>query len=278
MMKRFYSSIVALALATALGAQSALSWAVKPDWSSGSIGLEVSVDFEAASLSMPTARSRAEEMVRREIPEIVGQAISGLALTHDTSLGEAIAKGAYDHGLGAELAPLVRKIDSTINPDLGTLVARYVLPMTALLERLAPRYVPIKPYRPLGFVPTKEYSGIVIVVAHGLPLRGTSRIVQLKPALYPRLFDEEMRLVYTKEFVLRDALVAQGILGYYTESDEAGLKARVGARPLYVFARELFGMSPTDIVISNEDARAILALDANRELLARARVAVLLEG
>jgi len=277
-MRRISLSIFSIALAATLEAQAALSWASKPDLSGGSIGLEVSVNFAAAGLSMPTARSRAEEMARREIPEIVGAAIAGLALTHDASLGDAIAKGAYDHGLGAELAPLARKIDATISPDLGSLVARYVLPLPALLERLAPRRAPTQPYRPLGFVPTKEYTGIVIVVARELPLRGTSRMARLEPALFPRVFDEDMRPVYAEEFVARDALVSQGLLGYYAESEEADLKARVGAMPLYVFARQLFGIRPTDIVISTEDARSILALDANRALLASARVAVLLEG
>jgi hypothetical protein len=54
------------------------------------------------------------------------------------------------------------------------------------------------------------------------------------------------------------------------------LAALVGPNPLRIFAREVFGIYPTDPIIDREDALKILSSDNNRRLLREGRVLFIL--
>jgi hypothetical protein len=52
---------------------------------------------------------------------------------------------------------------------------------------------------------------------------------------------------------------------------------RVGDDPLLVMATAIFGTDRTDLVISRDDATAILGLSANRDLLREGKVTIVLD-
>jgi hypothetical protein len=73
-------------------------------------------------------------------------------------------------------------------------------------------------------------------------------------------------------YVSRESILAKSPSGL----DEK-LLSRVGANPLRIMARGVFGETPTDPIIDIEDARIILSSEANRRLLREGRVAVVLD-
>jgi outer membrane protein OmpA-like peptidoglycan-associated protein len=84
-----------------------------------------------------------------------------------------------------------------------------------------------------------------------------------------------MNLLYEKNMV--DPAIAResGIVEYTADADETAYEDRVGADPLRINARELFGQYRTDPVISKDDALKILSLPENRALLREGKVAIL---
>jgi hypothetical protein len=57
---------------------------------------------------------------------------------------------------------------------------------------------------------------------------------------------------------------------------EGELAALAGTNPLRIFAREVFGINPTDLVIDREDALKITSTENNRRLLRDGRVVLVL--
>lgn len=135
---------------------------------------------------------------------------------------------------------------------------------------------PFRMERVLSWVPTREFTGLLIYAAEELPLRGTEESTRIVPALLPEIFDTDLRPVLEQDMLLPQAINRWGVAAYTETCDEEPWKERIGTDPLRIMARQAFGVHPTDIIISREDADRILASPHNRELLRQGRILVIL--
>jgi hypothetical protein len=107
---------------------------------------------------------------------------------------------------------------------------------------------------------------------------GTNGVVQARPALFPRLFDENMSVILEKGMCAPEALAAWGMVGYATSLDDPVVLQRAGALPLRLVARGVFGDNSTDIVIPTEAALQLLTLQQNIELLREGKVVIIYDS
>ena len=110
-------------------------------------------------------------------------------------------------------------------------------------------------------------SGL-IVDARGLGAR---------PAMSPRILDEDGREVYGSSMVGREYAIQQGMAGYAKDLEKAKANDRVAGDPLVVKAKDITGQSGSDIVVSNEDADRIRQVAAGSEFLKQCRVMIVLD-
>ncbi|MBN2123081.1 MAG: hypothetical protein JW821_02205, partial [Deltaproteobacteria bacterium] len=103
------------------------------------------------------------------------------------------------------------------------------------------------------------------------------RGIEVKPALVPRIMDENGNVVYGSAYVSRDHAVKEGMVGYVQEIEAMGDHFRSGATPLVVKGIRTADAGATDIVISNADGARIRGSASNLELLQRCRVTILLD-
>ena len=115
--------------------------------------------------------------------------------------------------------------------------------------------------------PGKAYSGL-IVDARGLNVR---------PALAPKVLDENGKEVYGSSYVSREYAVQQGMVGYAKDPDKAASNERVSPDALLVKGIKADGPNKTDIIISNNDASALLAISENLNFLRKCKVIVLVD-
>lgn len=66
-----------------------------------------------------------------------------------------------------------------------------------------------------------------------------------------------------------------GVVAYTESTNEYEWIDRVGNDPLRILARGVFGVLPTDLIISQADADRLLAHPDNRELLREGRILVI---
>jgi len=106
------------------------------------------------------------------------------------------------------------------------------------------------------------YTGL-IVDARGLGL---------KPALVPRLFDEQGQEIYVGGVLSRDQAVQNGVAGYSKDLVAASRQPRVTDNPLIVKGVKAAGTKGTDVVLSPEGAQKIKQTESQSQYLRQARV------
>ncbi len=112
----------------------------------------------------------------------------------------------------------------------------------------------------------EQYTGLIV------DMRG----IEFRPALAPRIFSEDGRLIYGPEFLSRRAGIERGIAGYARSLSDTELKARTGKRPLHIVALESMGHYRTDAVIAEEDAMKIFDHPTTLKNLRKAKVVFLI--
>lgn len=116
-----------------------------------------------------------------------------------------------------------------------------------------------------GSMPTTTagvYTGL-IVDCKGLGVR---------PAMAPKITDEQGNEIYGSKFVSREWAVEIGMVGYDKDLNRARQNDRVTNNPLVVKALQASGPNKTDIVISAADAAMIHQATANQNFLDKCKV------
>ncbi len=130
-----------------------------------------------------------------------------------------------------------------------------------------PAQEPMTP-EPMTPMPTPSvYTGLV-VDAHGINAR---------PAMSPKIFDENGQEVYGSGYVSREYAVQQGMTGYAKDLATAQANPRVTNEPLTVKGLRTEGPGKSSIVISNADAAKIRSASENLSFLKKCRVVIVLD-
>jgi hypothetical protein len=112
--------------------------------------------------------------------------------------------------------------------------------------------------------PGEAYTGL-LVDARGLGL---------KPALAPRILDEQGKELYAGEALARDQAVQAGVAGYAKDMIAGSRQQRVTDKPLIVKGVRASGNKATDIVLDGEGVKAIQQSEPSAHYLRQARVVV----
>lgn len=115
--------------------------------------------------------------------------------------------------------------------------------------------------------PGQLYTGL-IVDARGLGIR---------PAMAPRILNEDGKEIYGSARISRDYAVREGMAGYLKDPVAAQTNPRVADKPLLVKAVKVSGNARVDPVISNADAAALESASENLSMLEKCRVIILVD-
>lgn len=111
------------------------------------------------------------------------------------------------------------------------------------------------------------YTGLVI----------DARGIGARPAMSPRVFDEDGKELYGSAQVEREYAISQGMSGYARDLTAAQANARVTAHPVTVKGTKVSGAGRADIIISNADAQLIRAAAENASFMKKCRVMIVLD-
>ena len=146
-----------------------------------------------------------------------------------------------------------------------------------LTGALADTFIPKGPATPSAFptqpagqnpaAPGQLYTGL-IVDARGLGVR---------PAMAPKVVNEDGKEIYGSAWINRDYAVREGMVGYLKDPASAQANPRVTDKPLMVKAIKVSGDARVDTVISNTDAAALQSAAQNMSLLEKCRVIILVD-
>jgi len=141
----------------------------------------------------------------------------------------------------------------------------------ALADALLPKTLPTPPTGLTGTLapatPGQMYTGL-IVDARGLGV---------KPAMAPKILNEDGKEVYGSAWINRDYAVREGMVGYLKDPVQAQTNPRVADKPLMVKALKVAGDARVDMVITNADAAMLHNASENLSMLQKCRVIILVD-
>ena len=250
------------------------------DWAARELSVEVSLDLAAAGLRMPSGRIEAERLIDRDLPGILAGLVLDLPVDSYRDVADCVDDGTLDEsdllGFGGEAV----EQGSSFSRDMRSFIARYELPLHAIAGIFVRHRTPVSPEAPLEWRATRAYTGIVIYADSGLAVHGERVSDLARPCLFPRIYDDAMKLLLEKNGVAPDAIAAWGEVGYAKAASvrDGSLLPRLGESPLMIDATALFGTDRTDLIIPADEAMKILASPENRALLAAGKVVIVIDG
>ena len=158
-------------------------------------------------------------------------------------------------------------VEVTVRMPLSGNFSQVIIPRALDRRReMAPPVIP--PAAPAAPTPAGVvYTGMVI----------DARGLQARPAMSPKVLDENGKEVYGSMNVDREYAVQQGMSGYARDLTAAQSNPRVTNNPVSVKGMKTEGPGKSDIVISNADAEKIRGTSENLSFLKKCRVMIVLD-
>lgn len=250
------------------------------DWQKGALFLEIRLSLGAGEKALAEARYLAQNRVQRLLPSYFLDAVLDLRLDSFQTVGENIEQNEERFRRLNDLAERGRKLFSSLSSDLGEARIRYEYPLYGERGLIRPfiEFEHPDPFvRILGFEPTLRFSGLVVYAKGEYRAYGGQDKVRLNPALLPKLYDEDMRLVLSPTRCKPEYLRKWGVAAYTRSLDEEPFRERIGHNPLRTMARAVFGKNSTDVLIPNDAARKLLAETGNHTLLQEGRILIIID-
>lgn len=153
----------------------------------------------------------------------------------------------------------------------GTVEVTLRMPLAGSFSQIIiPKALEKKPEAPPPAVPAPTgvvYTGMVV----------DARGLQARPAMSPKILDENGKEVYGSVNVDREYAVQQGMSGYARDLTAAQSNQRVTNNPVSVKGIKTEGPGRSDIIISNADAEKIRGAADNLSFLKKCRVMIVLD-
>ncbi|HOF05683.1 MAG TPA: LPP20 family lipoprotein [Syntrophales bacterium] len=159
-------------------------------------------------------------------------------------------------------------VEVTVRMNLSGRLTQTVLPKALETPPPAPVPTPATPPGPATAEPAGDAVTGLVIDARGLAVR---------PAMSPKIIDENGKEVYGSMNVDRQYAIQQGMTGYARDLTAAQSNPRVTSNPLSVKGIRADGPGKCNIVVSNADAGTIRAAAGKMGFLQKCRVMIVLD-
>ena len=209
----------------------------------------------------------AKQDALRQLIEIV----NGVTLTSETTMSGAMV----DDVINTKVRGFIRGARQNGDPKYlsdTSVEVEYSVPMSGISDiMLPPLTVPTAAPGEAAAAPSALTTGGItgiIIDARGLKAR---------PAMAPRILDQNGNAVYGPGTYSREYAVTNGVAGYSKSLESAQKDARVMGNPLIIKGVATAGSNRTDITVSNADVSKIDSANRSYSVLKDCRVLILLD-
>jgi hypothetical protein len=209
----------------------------------------------------------AKQDALRQLIEIV----NGVTLTSETTMSGAMV----DDVINTKVRGFIRGARQNGDPKYlsdTSVEVEYSVPMSGISDlMLPPLTVPVAAPGEVASAPSSPNAGGItgiIIDARGLKTR---------PAMAPRILDQNGNAVYGPGTYSREYAVKNGVAGYSKSLEAAQKDARVMGNPLIIKGVAAAGTNRTDITVSNADVSKIDSANRSYSVLKDCRVLILLD-
>ncbi|MCG8453072.1 MAG: hypothetical protein MI717_07820 [Spirochaetales bacterium] len=219
------------------------------NWKTGEFQLQ-------ASLPLPNTMSPSDHprLLNQLENELTTRALTTLETLPWNRYGTLKQQGTPYFPVMESLALSLKRQWSRLSSDQTQVEAQYTMNLQEIVPSLALGTGQREVWEsPMGWTaqPETSWTGLVIYVPQSLPVRGTSQLRPLQPAINARLLGDQLEVLVSPE-------QGDSIPSYTTLSDYLEDSTRTGRFPLRTMAREIYGSVPCDIILSEEATKTLL--------------------
>nr|MDA3938394.1 hypothetical protein [Spirochaetia bacterium] len=168
----------------------------KINWENQQLEIIVSNSLVNIYKPLPTLKFSLESDIKQNFPYILLNGIELLTIDSKTKGEDYIRKHPTVVSSIFNLSSKVLKVHSIFTNNLKILETKYsidIYPHIAELFIKHTRETKLSPV--LDFIPSADFSGIVIYVDKNLPMYGKQSSGSFNPSLFPKIFDENLNII-----------------------------------------------------------------------------------
>lgn len=247
------------------------------NWITREFKTDISLNTEKANLQMPSGKKTASFQIKSKMPPLIQPALLSLFENSEKNLSDTVIADeltldqVYNFIMGGYKTPDVFTKDMAFLRTTNTV---NVKDLSKLLIRHTYAY---NPEKPIEYVASRPYTGIIIDARGSYPVHGEYVSSEISPCFFPQIWDDQMNRIYEKNNADPAIVESMGLVGYHYSENEADYADRIGLDPLYIKATEVYGRNRTDPIIKHKDALKILTVPENVQLLKEGKIVVLLD-
>ena len=254
-----------------LEAKSKINW-IKKEFTSN-----INLDIDKTNIAFPQGKNVVLNKIQQKLPLLIKDPLLTINVDSENKLLDVI--------LDQELSyKQVENIISSSKCTIGRFTNKssiystdHNIDVTQISSLLVKHKTPYKLQKPINYVSSKKYTGIIIDARGTLPVHGEFVQDKVNPCLFPKVYSSDMELFYEKNMVDSVKSKESGICNYdYSDNLEKYINL-IGNEPLYIVAQKTFGQNRSDLIIKNEDALKITSIAENLNLIKEGKVVILLE-
>ena len=277
-MKKSLFLITTLFMTTAAFCQvSLLESTSRVNWTTQEFKSNINLDIDMTDILMPSGKQTAINLINTRVPDLVKDPLLTLNVDSTRKICDLVVDEEITYH---DLTQIISNSKCTMGyfkQDSSVFNTNHTIELTKISSLFVKHSVPYKLGKPIDQVSTRKYSGIIIDARGKIPVHGEFMKEEVSPCFFPRIFTDEMDLIFEKNMVEPSCVKKMGICHYDYSDDESRYKNIVGNNPLHILAAESFGDNRSDIVIKKEDALRIICLNDNLELLRQGKIVILLD-
>ncbi len=253
-----------------------ISWENSVNWESNYIELRIKKQLSKNSSTLASRRLKAENWIDENLTEIFFKNILYFKINSLYNISDIINQNPNIYYQLEELSERLTTTDNILSKNLEYLESVYKVPIYPdLLSIFYSQNEHLNLYKKLDHLNYGNFSGLIIYVPEELPLYQKNSLGNLSKVLFPRIFNEDMELIYDFTMIEPEMMEKWGMVIYGESFDESRYQERVGITPLRIIAKGLFGKNNSDIIISNEEANKLTGTINNLKIITQGRILIL---
>jgi hypothetical protein len=269
-------------MAVFVQAQAGISGSV--EWDTLRIDAVVSLNLAQAELKLPSGRTQGEYLLNSSYLSLIQPCLFRLQVDSSSTIADLVNSNELSLTQAETIANGVNLTAPSFSTDMKNITTSVSIPLSDISAALLRHSRASPVLRTLNPVSSARYTGIIIIALDELPVYGMKKTAMPVPCLFPKIWDSEMNLIYERNMLepqFESTMVRYSAAQNIFQNNPSGLSAElqeiVGDRPLRIFARGVFGIKPTDIIIERSDALLIISSEENRRLLSQGKVVFILD-
>lgn len=249
------------------------------DWGKGILHLNVTKKIDLYKEFAPDMKYLVEREIKDKLPDIFLKSILDINVDSAHTINDIVIEKAEGIRLIKGLGLHGKNEGAYQSSDLKNIHIHYTFTIfseNGLIPMFVHHEYPNSLTIELGFIPTREYTGLVIYAKGSFSSYGTNKQVYVEPALFPTLYDEETNVVLDKRMCYPDYLIKWGMAAYSESAEETFFLTRIGPYPLRIMAHQVFGKHHSDLILPREAVKKLLCTENNRKMLKEGRILIII--